>query len=277
MRPYRSLDSVANAPDVLDGGHLWLQEFVPGPVLAVAVEESGLLRFGLEGRRIDAPPPSLERAVEHLRRTFDRDRFREGVDDVTEFVFYGTATRNEGRTYEWSDLAPFLGLDIWSAAEDRYVAPDVAERVFAAVGIDPLPAFRKELPASQFDPERYDVPESHWDDRQAAGVVVRNKSGGIGVVRTESVSPAAEPPADLESVVLPLVSQHIDRILVELGTDACAVDVDVLTDRIRAVVARVAYADLAPLLESRPDAFRETVDDAVRAIVRMRVSDGERP
>lgn len=277
MRPYRSLPPLAEAPDVLDGGHLWLQEYVPGPVLAVAVEESGLLRFGLEGRVIETPPPSLERSIEHLRRTFDRDRFRAGVDDVTEFVFYGTATRNEGRTYEWSDLAPFLGIDIWSAAEDRYVAPDVAERVFAAVGIDPLPAFRKELPASQFDPERYTVPESHWDDRQAAGVVVRNKSGAIGLVRTEQVSPTTDPPEDLETVVLPLVSQHIDRILVELGTDVCAVDVDVLTDRIRAVIARVAYADLAPVLESRPAAFRETVADAVRSIVQMRVSDADRP
>ncbi|MFB6125122.1 MAG: hypothetical protein ABEJ59_04100 [Halanaeroarchaeum sp.] len=276
MRPYRSLPTLADAPEVLDGGHLWLQEYVPGPVLAVAVEESGLLRFGIDGREIEPPPPSLERSVEHLRRTFDRDRFREGVDDVTEFVFYGTVTRNEGHPYEWSDLAPFLGLDIWSAEEDRYVAPDVAERVFAAVGVDPLPAFRKELPVSQFDPERYTVPESHWDDRQAAGVVVRNKSGGMGLLRTATFSPATDPPDELETVVLPLVSQHIDRILVELGTDVCAVDVDVLTDRIRAVVARVAYADLAPLLESRPEAFQETVGDAVRSIVRMRVSDGER-
>ncbi|MFB6081641.1 MAG: hypothetical protein ABEJ67_02350 [Halanaeroarchaeum sp.] len=276
MRSYRTFAPLADAGTaVLEDGHLWLQEFVPGPVLGVSMDDSGLLTFGVGGEEFATPPPSLARAVAHVRRRFDRDRLRDGVDDVTDFVFFGIAARNEGRAYEWADVAPFLGIDIWSETEGRYAAPDVSERVFSTIGLDPLPAFRKEVPTDHFDPDGYVVPSSHWDDRPAAGVVVRNKAGPIAIHGYDSPTRDPVDDDDLESCVKGLVSPNLDRVLTELGADPRTVDVDVLAERLFAVVARVGYHRLAPQLERNPDRVRDAVGSAVRSLVRTRVTDGE--
>lgn len=272
IRPYRDLKPLEEAADtVLGGGHLWLQEYVPGPVLAVAMDESGLLRFGSDGRPLDDPPPSLARAVDHVRRSFDRDRFRAGVEDVTEFVFYGVATRNEGREYAWADVAPFLGLDIWTESRGRYVAPDVAERVFESINLDPVPAFAKEVPTAEFTPVTYEPPVSHWNDGPAAGVLVRNKGGGVGLHGYEPTADG-DPGEDPSTVIKTAVSRHVDRVLAELGADAATVDPDVLADRMFAVVARVAYGPLRGPLETRPEGVRDDVGRTVRSLLRARVT-----
>jgi len=272
MRPYRTLSPLEDAPaGFLDGGNLWLQEFVTGPVLAVTMDESGLLSFSEGGRPLDEPPPSMTRAVEHVRRSFDRDRFRRGVEDVTDFVFYGIATRNEGREYEWGDVAPFLGLDIWTESRERYVAPDVTERVFETINLDHVPAYAKEVPTNEFSPAGYERPVSHWNDGPAAGVIVRNKGRGVALFGYDGpADPVGE--VDLDAAVRPPVSQHLDRILVELGANAVTVDPDLLADRMYAVTARVAYTSLQSALTKRPEAVRDAVEKAVRSILRTRAT-----
>lgn len=272
MRPYPPIPPLETVEDdVLDGGHLWLREYVPGPVMAITVTEAGMLEFATGSGPIDDPPPSLTHAVEHVRRSFDRDRLRAGVEDVTEFVFYGIATRNEGREYEWVDMAPFLGIDIWADRKDRFVPPDVAERVFQTIGLDPLPAFRKEVPARQFAPDAFEIPTSHWHDRPAAGVLVHNKRGDVALHGYETVDPS--PPAeDVESIVQSAVSRYADRMLDDMGADVATVDVDVFADRLWSVVTRVSYVHLRSALESDPEAVRSTVGSAVRSLVRTRRS-----
>jgi len=273
MRPYPPIPSLEDgASDVLDGGHLWLREYVPGPVVGIRVTEAGMLEFVTRSGPIDDPPPSLAHAVHHVRRSFDRDRLREGVEDVTEFVFYGIATRNEGREYEWADMAPFLGLDIWADRKERFVAPDVSERVFQTIGLDPVPAFRKEVPARQFSPDTYDVPTSHWHDTPAAGVLVHNKRGDVAMLGYDPADLTPPPEKDVESIVQSAVHRYADRMLDEMGADVTTVDVDVFADRLWSVVARVCYVHLQRVLETDPDAVRSTVGSVVRSLVRARKS-----
>lgn len=270
MRPHPPLGPVEAGPSLLEDGHLWLYEYVSGPVLAFTMDQSGLLMFALDGEELTRVPPSIRRAVETVRQSIDRDALREGVEDVEQFVFYGFATRFEGIDYEWEHLPAFLGFDIWSETDSRFVAPDVADRVFDAIGLSPLPTFEREVPATRFDPERYGVPTSHWGEGTAAGVLVRNKGHGTAVLRadadgTESTSTNDETVAIQSAVACGLASE-----LEAMDATVESVDVDAVTDHLFERVARVAYRDVATALENRPDDVRSWVGEAVREELRDR-------
>lgn len=264
MRRYPPLRSVEEAPDVLEGGHLWLLEYVTGPVLGFSMDDSGLLTFGLDGEPFESTPPSLRQSVNHVRDSIDRDSLRAGVEDVSDFVFYGIATRYEGIDYDWTALSPFLGIDIWAGSEGRFVSPDVSERVFDAIGLSPVPAFRKEVPTREFDPQRVDFPHSHWRDGQAAGIIVRNKAGGRAVLEnpsTDSMSPSSE---DASSTIDEAVDRTLRTELGRLNGTVHTIDVGIIEERVFERIARTRYTDLQDRLEADEADIRRIVGSTVR-------------
>jgi ATP-dependent RNA circularization protein (DNA/RNA ligase family) len=79
--------------------------------------------------------------------------------------------------YDWERTPSFLGFDVWSAAEERFLPPDTVEQIFERLGLHPVDVFERERNSRDFDPESYTVPRSAWYDGPAEGVVVRNKQG----------------------------------------------------------------------------------------------------
>lgn len=268
MHPYPSLNSVQSTPEVLDGGHLWLQEYPTGKIVGFEMDETGLVTFGADGTEFETVPPSLRRAVEHVRSSIDRDRLRNGVDDVTQFVFFGIGTRYEGYDYDWQAIPPFVGLDIWAASEERFVAPDVAERVFDKIGLTPVPAFEKEVPAAHFDPTSFEIPTSHWRDGTAAGVIVRNKSNGAALHERATSMGETDTAVDETVAIETVVTCAFSSALTALDATVETVDVETLSDRLFDRVAREAYDDIADKLDRRPAAVRDEVRSAVRSVLR---------
>lgn len=181
MKSYPSIPRVANAPEGLFEGHLWLLEKVDGAQLRFQLRESGLLRFGTRGRVYDDPgevPAPYQHAVRHVRDRLDRDALRRAVDDVESVVFFGEATHRHAVEYDWERLPSFLGFDVHSADDGGFLPPDAAERVFERLGLEPVNAVEREVHARDFDPDAYEIPRSAWYDGPAEGVVVRNKRGG---------------------------------------------------------------------------------------------------
>ncbi|UWG47721.1 Uncharacterized protein HSRCO_1439 [Halanaeroarchaeum sp. HSR-CO] len=238
-------------------------------MIAFSMDESGLLTFGTEGMIFDTTPLSLRRAVGFVRDRLDRDGLRAGVDDVSQFVFYGIATRYEGIEYDWNALSPFIGLDIWAENEGRFVSPDVAERVFDTIGLTPIPAFRKELPAREFDATAQEMPNSHWRDGAAAGIIVRNKAGGRAVLFPPDDEPSATAPtSDVATTVDDAVSCNLRTELDRLNATVDTVDVDIIADRLVDRIARVDFANLRATLDAEPDRFRQLVSASVRSEIR---------
>lgn len=215
--PMPTFEEAADA--LVADGHLWLQELVEGLDVVVRLETSGRLAFDpLEGDA-QGPWPSLrvQAGVRHVRERFDRGRFREAVDDVADHRFVGRMTFRRSIDYDWSRLPPFLGLEIWPAGESRPMPPDAAERAFRSLGLEPVNAIRKELPARDFDPADHATPDSAWYDGPAAGLVIRTKTGERAVLRT-SAGPGGDgdgPVAsDLRTHVLEHVTpERVDRVL----------------------------------------------------------------
>lgn len=270
MRQYPPFRTPEEPGQVLDSGHLWVLEYVTGPILGFSMDESGLVSFSLGGEELTDVPPSVKRAVTHVRDRIDREGLRDGVEDVANIVFYGIATRNEGINYDWDALEPFLGIDIWVDHEDRFVTPDVNERVFDAIGLSPVPAFEKELPADHFDVSAYDHPDSHWRDGGAVGVIVRNKSGGKVLVENDAVDLAPSTERADDEIVRERVAETFRRELQRLNGTVNSVDTAVLEARIFDRLTRVCYAELADRLERDPDSVRDIVAAEVRAAVQER-------
>lgn len=173
------LPDVADAPDAFTG-HLWLQEFVDGSLLRFQARTADQMRFGDDRREFtaaDAPRP-LRFAIHEIQRNLDQAALRHAVDDVETVTFVGVATHRRRVDYDWHRLPGFLGTDVWDDDTDEFLPPDRAEQVFTSLGLTPLNALAKEVRAADFQPQRYEFPDSNWRDGPVAGVVVRNKTGG---------------------------------------------------------------------------------------------------
>jgi hypothetical protein len=244
MRSFPPVPDVEDAPKSLfGGGHLWLQEWVPGGLLRFRLQASGLLQFGDDQRVFDdgTVPPGYQHAVAHVRNGFDRQRLRDALDDVSEAVFFGVATRNEGVEYDWERTPSFLGVDVWTP-DGGFRPPDAAEALFGRLGLTSVNAVAKEVRADSFDPASYEFPASKWRDGPAAGVLVRNKTGDCAKLLRDW-----ERPAPYRGAVTALVDEVVTEARVEAAvehleqTDGTA-EVATVTDRVVAVVAREAYA-----------------------------------
>lgn len=252
MKPLPPLPEVADAPELFESGHLWLQELVAGAPLRVRLESTGSLTVADRNRPLEDPPPSLQAAVDHLERTLDRGALLDAAADPSAVVLYGVATRFEGVPYDFERVPPFLGTDVWSDVREEYLPPDVVERTVERLGLAPVNAVRKEADARHFDLGGYAVPDSAWYDGPAAGVVFRNKTGGRAALRNPTArSTVDDLPADpgvlAEAVV---TGDRIRRVAADL-TDP---DFDAVFERTLAAVYREEHARLPADLDER--AFR---------------------
>ena len=167
-------------PELLASGHLWILEWVVGSPLRFRLQHSGIIEFG-DGERVydsgDELPPQYQHAVRHVRSRLDRNALRAAVDDPSAIVFFGTAMQYQGVEYDWERTPSFLGQEIWSADAERFRPPDAVDGIFERLDLQAVTPLEQELPARDFDPDRYEIPQSTWYDGPAAGVVIRDKQG----------------------------------------------------------------------------------------------------
>jgi len=219
MKQYPAVPALADAPSVCGEGHLWLQELIDGAQLRFRLSE-GVLEFG-SARATFEPgnePLAFGHAVRHVREQFDRRALGAAAADPGDYVFFVEATRRESIDYDWARIPAVLGFDVWDDGEGAFLPVDGAERAFDRLGLAPVNTFRKELPARDFHPDRYAVPDSAWYDGPAAGVVVRNRDGGRAVLHNpaagDGVTPPGGTPADLAErfVTEGQVQQVLERL-----------------------------------------------------------------
>jgi hypothetical protein len=259
--------------DLLEGGHLWLQEWIDGRECRFRLQNSGVLDVGDGDRPFDPSdvPPAYRATVRHLRERLDRDALRAAVDDVEAVVFLGVATVRERVDYDWARIPPFLGYDVWLADEERFLPPDRVEAIYEGLGLAPVNAFRKEVRAVDFDPAAYEFPASGWYDGPAAGVLVRNKTGDRAVLPNPDVAETDETTAEDEATVTPTdlarevtTDSRIDRVEATLETRGTAVTADALIDRLLETVFREEAHRIVDRSDEDLRAFRSEVASLVQ-------------
>ncbi len=251
MKQFPSIPRAANAPNELfEHGHLWILEKVDGANFRFQLQESGLIRFGDRNNVYDGPdavPEPYQHAVRYVREHIDRGALRTAVDDVENIVFFGEATHHHTIEYDWGRTPSFLGFDIWSAEKNTFLTPDVVQGIFERLNLDPVNPVERELPARDFDPEKYSLPKSAWYDGPAEGVVIRNKRGQRAKLlhpdfRDVAKTVPLDSPAD-ELAATYATERRIKKLAVKLQNSG-GVTFDALFDRVLEDIVREKHKQL---------------------------------
>lgn len=184
MHPYPSIPALDSAPEeLLDGGHLWIQELIDADLLRFRIGDSGGLQFGDRSTVFQSGdiPMKYRYATRFVERSLEYEAALSA--DLDGVVFYCVATHERTVPYDWGRIPPVLGIDVRDG--ERFLPPDAVEQAFERLGLSPVNTFEKEVRAADFDPESYTVPESNWYDGQAYGVVLRSKTGERATIRAE--------------------------------------------------------------------------------------------
>jgi hypothetical protein len=268
MWDYRGLRPLAERPEgFLADGHFWIREFLLGGTFAVQMEASGLLTaWGPDGEfESGAEPWPYRRAVEAVRADLDREQLRAAVPDPADYTFYLLAPLSMGLDYDWSRLPPVLGLDIWDGPAGEYATLDVAERVFEAVGLQPVPTVAREVPARDLGPSRIEVPDSRWADGPAAGVVLRKKHGAAVVVRREPFesvtreAPESTGVSQLDTWLRDALDVKTASAWLAGERPFQAWDIERLTDRLAGELARRAFETVGAAATADPAGYRAAI------------------
>ena len=248
MKTYPSIPHVADAPEVVEEGHLWLLEKLDGAQLRFQLRESGLIRFGTRERIYDDPgevPAPYQHAVRHVRERLDRDALRRALDDVEGVVFFGEATHRHAIEYDWERTPSFLGFDVW--ADGRFLPPDATEEIFDRLGLHPVNAVDREVRARDFDPGSFEIPDSAWYDGPAAGVVIRNKRGGRAIFHHPDVAVDEATPIDAsaEELAASCLRGRFETLASALEDRGEPVTVDALSERAFEALVREHHSGLS--------------------------------
>jgi hypothetical protein len=244
------------ADDLLGSGHLWLHELVVGGPFRFQLQSSGRLRVGDDEREYDPEdvPPQYRHAVRHVRESCDWGSLRSAVDDVESVVFCGWSTHQCGLDYDWGRTPSFLGTDVWLGEKEAFLGVDTVEHIFERLGLTPVDTVRKELRAVDFDPSSYEFPASAWYDGPVAGVVVRNKRGGCGLLDNPDVevetNPSFAPMTADELAAEAVTSERVQRVTADLERQSRPVTFDAVYERLLDSVFR----------ELHPGRFGDDVD-----------------
>jgi hypothetical protein len=231
-------------------GHVWVQELPTGGEFRLQVAPSGFVTFATTEQSFDtvaAVPPQFRRAAELINERLDRDALEAATEDPSSVTFCGIATRNEGVAYDWDSVPPFVGVDIWSEQKEKFLSPDAAAGVFDRLGLPTLPAIEKELAAAHADFTRYadqrSFPQSAWRNGQAAGVLIRDKSGTRAVAwrHKQDRSPVSQSHSASDLAAEYATDARIEQAVTELRASDHSVTVDTIRDRLIADVARESY------------------------------------
>lgn len=257
-------------------GHYWALEWVDGGLCRFRLDDSGTLVFGDEQTRFDGDVPlPYQRTVMHVRETIDREALHSAADDVTGITFFGLSTHRRRVEYDWDRLPPFLGFEIWSDSQGRFVPPDMAERVYDVLGLSTLPVLEKEVDATYTPPDEYPFVDSEWREGDVAGLLFRDKTDGR-LVRENADLLEGDAERDATSLDAETFAreratdERFDSVAAELEERGWPVTHDTMFDRVVADVAREQAHVLGDASGFDENAFRSAVAERLQRYLHSR-------
>lgn len=116
---------------------------------------------------------SFRHAVEYVKQEIDRTAMLNLAKDYGGVTVFGEAMHPHTLEYDWDEVPSFLGFDIWSHDEERYLDPFVVESRMETLDLPFVPT----IPLNEWEPSD-DIPRSEYRDGPAEGVVIKNSTTG---------------------------------------------------------------------------------------------------
>jgi len=276
MKKFSSIPRVANAPsELFEEGHLWILEKVDGANFRFQLQESGLLHFGDRSTVYEDPaavPDPYQHAVRHVQTNLDRSTLRRAVDDVEAVVFFGEAMHHHTIDYGWGRTPSFLGFDVWSNESGEFFDPGAVAQIFERLNLHPVNAIERELPARDFDPDRFAIPESAWYDGPAEGIVIRDKRGQRAKLMHpdfQEVDETVPVDASAEDLAAKYATDHrFEKLATKIEDSGEPVTFEKLYDRVLEDIAREEHKQLSHGASPvEMDTFRSEVAALTREFV----------
>lgn len=89
-------------------------------------------------------------------------------------VFYGELCRRHTIGYDFGNMPPFIGFDIFDLRTGRFLDHEIAKQLFNALGIDFVPVIKVVKAKTIKEVTDKDVPKSEYYDGKAEGIVFKN-------------------------------------------------------------------------------------------------------
>lgn len=121
--------------------------------------------------------------INYVKENIDKDLLRELDDEYGNLVIYGEYNVPHTLEYNWEEIPPFTGFDIYTGVE--WLPWEETKEIFDSLNLPTVPEIYYG-PATDYEVgEDYEFPESSYRDGLPEGIVIRNEnSGQIGKYRT---------------------------------------------------------------------------------------------
>lgn len=116
--------------------------------------------------------------VEFVRENVDVEKLREYDDGFDGIIIYGEYMEPHTLEYDWENVPPFLGFDVWSIGNEKFLHPDVTKNVIEGINL-PFVEYFDVIEASGWSDYDLEIPKSKYGDVQAEGVVFKNPDMGV--------------------------------------------------------------------------------------------------
>ncbi len=252
---------------ITDAGTLFIEEKLDGNNFRFK-RYGDQLMFG--SRRVvfkehgDPLPPEevggqFQKVSKYLSEKINTNDIKELEKDYGELVFFGENMIKMHLEYDWDNIPQFLGFDIWSVEDEKWLHPEKYREVFSKLGLYTVPLLEK-VPVDEFDSD-YEVPQSTYRDGKAEGIVIKNPfQSKYAKIKTEKfkelekTNPSKN--KDLSNDVDEMVHKYAPRMRIQKK-------IDVLTKEQDKDLEMELMEDLPMMVVD--DIFEEEYKDIVRS------------
>ncbi len=161
-----------------------IQEKIDGGNMRFHITKEGNIIFGSRTQQLTSNKGEDINVEKNFRRCIEFIRKKwEGVRDIapnlSNYIFFGENCIKHTMNYNWEEIPPFLGFDIYNTKTGKYLNYKDVKKIFKNLKLEMVPLIKickvkdikgitdKDIPESKY-------PSISSQDRQAEGIVYKN-------------------------------------------------------------------------------------------------------
>ena len=180
----RALGHAENRDIFANENHkIFIQEKLDGANFRFYITKDNQVIFGSRTQQLTSNEGEDTNVEKNFRRCveFVRERVKDNplLALGSGLIFYGECMVKHTMEYDWENIPPFLGFDVYDTEAQQYLYPDSVEEAFDILGLEVAPYIKVTTAGEIKEFTDKDVPVSKWAPKsnpkqQAEGVVFKN-------------------------------------------------------------------------------------------------------
>jgi len=157
---------------------IYLQEKIDGANTRFIFKDNKLI-FGSRNRQLTSDNGNETNVDKNFKKCLahiNEKVYSSGVplSKFEHFIFYGECCTKHSICYNWEDMPPYLGFDIYDRKDQVYLNQDVAKKVFKDFGLEFVPCLEVKKAGDIKEFSDKDMPKSMYYSGQVEGIIFKN-------------------------------------------------------------------------------------------------------